>query len=102
MFGNIVRQGQPLRDAADLLFSQLMVDQVTSFIRSFDPNPPIPFLEARGYVNTLNEIQTSGPWLPVSQTGPPTFRQLGWPSSQQDFLDGPQCSALNLPLTYFL
>lgn len=102
VFGNLIREGQPLRDDADLLLSQLVVDYITSFVRSHNPNPSVAYLEARGYTSTLSEIRTSGQWSPVSRTAVPTLRQLNWPTSQQDFLDIAQCDALNLPLRYFM
>jgi carboxylesterase type B len=56
-FGNVARVGFPERDQYDIPFGQLAVNYWTSFARTLDPNPDPGFLRARGYWNTLGQIQ---------------------------------------------
>ncbi|KAN0105826.1 cholinesterase [Hyaloscypha variabilis] len=99
-FGNIVRQGLPLRDDNDLPFSQFVLDSWVSFARSGDPNPDRSFLKARGYVNTSWALEAAGEWMPV-EDGNWTMRELQWPSKQVGFRDVEQCSVLGWPLDYY-
>jgi carboxylesterase type B len=99
VFGNIARQGLPLRDEADLPMEQYILDSFSSFARSADPNPDEAFLIARGYTSTLRELQTQGRWMP-SVDGSLTMRVLQWPSYQGPFRELSQCTSLGLGLDY--
>lgn len=100
VFGTILREGYPLRDANDLPFAQFVLDSWASFGRTHDPNPEAGFLGARGYVNTSAEIMYAGAWEPVER-GRYTLRELEWPSFQREFIYGPQCDVVGFPLDYF-
>lgn len=81
----------PLRDANDLKSVQLESGYFASFVRSLDPNPPANYLQVRGYTNTTQGVQQSGPWQPVtSDQGP--MKLLDFPSVTADFQDLPQVS----------
>lgn len=81
VFGNAVREGLPLRDDADLPFMQLVLDSFVSFARSYDPNPDLTFLAARGYATTLRQVRSSARWQPSAAAGL-TMRVLDWPPHQ--------------------
>jgi carboxylesterase type B len=99
-FGNIVRQGLPLRDENDLPFSQFVLDSWASFARSYNPNPDRGILKARGYGNTSWALESAGEWQPVKY-GNWSMRELQWPSLQVPFRDMERCCALGWPLMYF-
>ena len=99
-FGNIIRQGLPLRDDNDLPFSQFVLDSWAAFARSGNPNPDRAFLKARGYANTSWALEEAGEWLPV-RFGNWTMRELQWPSKQAGFRDVEQCGVLGWPLDYY-
>ncbi|THX67076.1 carboxylesterase family protein-like protein [Aureobasidium pullulans] len=97
VFGNL----NPLRDANDLKSVQLESGYFASFVRSLDPNPPANYLQVRGYTNTTQGVQQSGPWQPVtSDQGP--MKLLDFPSVTADFQDLPQCAFLNYPISYYV
>ncbi|AEO68901.1 ab48a4f4-7368-4f99-88ad-3769fd736534 [Thermothielavioides terrestris] len=101
VFGNLHRQGLPLRDAGDLPFERFVLDSFAAFIRAGDPNPDPAFLAARGYADSLAQAQLAGPWLPTTR-GRQTLRLLDWPrSAQSGFRELPQCQALGLGLDYY-
>ncbi|KAI1457221.1 alpha/beta-hydrolase [Annulohypoxylon moriforme] len=102
IFGNLARQGLPMRDEFDLAFEQFIVDTFSSFARTFDPSPDIEFLEARGFTSTLEEIERSGKWEASTYEEGMTMRTLQWPSFQGPFLELKQCDALGLGLDYYL
>ncbi|KAJ5764227.1 hypothetical protein N7533_002908 [Penicillium manginii] len=60
VFGNLLRQGRPLRDGFDLPFEQYVLDLWTSFARTGRPTPDSGFLEARGYANTTRQVELAG------------------------------------------
>ncbi|KAH8809183.1 Alpha/Beta hydrolase protein [Xylogone sp. PMI_703] len=101
VFGTVLRMGLPLRDENDLPFEQFILDSWSSFARSYNPNPNLAFLAARGYSNTADELAAAGLWQPLSPEKY-SFRELQWPSHQMDFRDGPQCDILGYPLDYYL
>lgn len=93
-----MRVGFPLRDANDLPFMQLTVDYWTAFARSGgNPNPDMGYLQARGYWNTIGQIQASGEWTPVNAQKP-QFLNMMWNSYMMDFVDEEQCKVLGQPL----
>lgn len=100
VFGNIVFQGLPLRDDYDLPFEQLIVDNWSSFARTYDPNPDPAYLKARGYTNSTEAIEQRGKWVPATK-GNLTLRALAWPSYQDTFREAAQCTGIDLPLTYY-
>ncbi|KAI1376724.1 alpha/beta-hydrolase [Hypoxylon crocopeplum] len=102
IFGNLARQGLPMRDEFDLPFEQFVVDAFSSFARSFNPNPDVGFLEARGYKSSLAEVRRAGEWRPSTSGGAMTMRTLQWPSFQGPFPEATQCEALGLGLDYYL
>jgi hypothetical protein len=103
-FGTILRMGYQLRDANDLLFEQFIVDAWTSFARSYDPNPSLDYLKARGYENTIAALQQSGPWTPLTKnkTDARNVRLLQVSSKQVPFRDPEQCAALGWPIELYL
>ncbi|KAF6839721.1 putative carboxylesterase from carbohydrate esterase family gh10 [Colletotrichum plurivorum] len=104
LFGNLVRQGLPLRDEHDLPWEHYVVDSFTSFARTFDPNPDREFLRARGFNSTLQALEKSGPWQPAVK-GEMKMRSIDWPvkdDMMQDFKDLEQCEWLKLPLDFYV
>ncbi|KAI0408594.1 cholinesterase [Xylaria palmicola] len=100
LFGNLAREGLPMRDEFDLPFQQFIVDTFSSFARTYDPNPDIAYLRARGYKNTLRATKHNGIWRP-SRRNSITKQTLQWPSSQSLFSEAEQCEELGLPLNYY-
>lgn len=100
LFGNLAREGLPMRDEFDLPFQQFVVDSFSSFARTYDPNPDLGYLEARGHVNTTRAIEQSGLWKPATKDRL-TKRILQWPSFQDSFSEVEQCAEIELPLDYY-
>lgn len=100
VFGNIARQGLPMRDENDLPFEQFVLDSFASFARTYNPNPDLGFLKARGYQNTIDELNKAGKWLPATKNGL-TKRTLQWPSFQGPFTELEQCKAIGLGIDYY-
>lgn len=101
VFGNLKRIGLPFRDSNDLPFEQFVVDTWSSFARTNNPNPDWRYLQARGYTNTMRELERAGKWAPVTKDDQ-SLRRLQWPSSQVTFDEEEQCDALGLPLDYYI
>ena len=92
-----------VREPQDLYFAQLVSGYWSAFTRSLDPNPSADYLRVRGYDNTLEAIQASGPWQPVgvgSEKGP--IQRLDWPPYVSDYLELDQCQFLNYSLSYYI
>ncbi|KAK2029886.1 carboxylesterase [Colletotrichum zoysiae] len=103
VFGNIVRQGNQLRDEYDLPWEQYLLDAFTSFARTYDPNPEKEFLKARGFESTLRALEQS-PWEPAVRDEM-TMKRIDWPMEgdmMRDFKDLEQCKFLGLPLDYYI
>ncbi|KAJ3578881.1 hypothetical protein NPX13_g1684 [Xylaria arbuscula] len=100
LFGNLAREGLPLRDQHDLPFQQFVVDSFSSFARTYDPNPDPSYLRARGYTNTLQEIEKVGRWKPATKQRI-TKRVLQWPSTELAFTELEQCAEIGLSLDYY-
>ena len=99
VFGSLWFNDLPLRDWDDLAFQQFALDSWSSFARSYNPNPDVELLKARGYTNTSMEIEMAGEWQPVKSGM--EMRELQWPSHQAPFRDVEQCASLGWPLTYY-
>jgi carboxylesterase type B len=100
-FGTVLFNDLPYRDENDLKFAQFTLDTWASFVRTYDPNPDKGLLKARGYANTLAELESAGLWQPVRK-GSYTMRELQWPSKQVGFRDVEQCASLGWPLDYYV
>ncbi|KAL2164161.1 hypothetical protein VTH06DRAFT_3375 [Thermothelomyces fergusii] len=104
VFGNLLRQGRPLRDEGDLAFEQTVLDSFASFIRTGDPNPDDGWLKARGYQQQEPHKpgQKRDRWEPSTKRGGLKLRVLDWPVSRTSgFRDERQCESLGLRLDYF-
>ncbi|KAK3115632.1 hypothetical protein LTR53_004839 [Teratosphaeriaceae sp. CCFEE 6253] len=104
VFGTLAFNGLPARDEYDIPMSQFTVDTWSSFARTYDPNPDLAYLRARGFPNTTAEIERSGSrWTPVTE-GDLTLRLMQYPSVEEDFgiYDGrAECQALGFPINYY-
>lgn len=100
VFGNLLRKGMPLRDNYDLVFEHYIVDLWSSFARTGRPTPDWGFLEARGYTNTLRQIELAGNWIPFKH-GKYQMLRLQRHSKMVELDERAQCNLLQLPLTYF-
>ncbi|KAI0537737.1 Alpha/Beta hydrolase protein [Xylaria digitata] len=100
LFGNLAREGLPMRDDYDLPFQQFVVDSFSSFARTYNPNPDLAYLRARGYTNTSRELEQNGVWKPATKDRI-TKRILQWPSGEGPFVELDQCEGLGLPLDYY-
>jgi hypothetical protein len=103
VFGTERRGGLPDRDGLDVPFMQLVVDYWAAFARWGDPNPRSGWLEARGYVGTLEEVGRAGTWdkTEVEEGGtPPTMRVLQWGGKQVELGEGHKevCEGLRSPV----
>jgi carboxylesterase type B len=90
----------PDRDGHDILFSQLVVDYWASFARNHDPNPELDWLRARGFQSTIERVEKTGRWRPVT-VGDETTRVLQWDGLQVPLREDAICGVLGLPLTYY-
>ena len=99
VFGTVRRDGLPDRDGLDVPYMQLIMDYWASFARTRDPNPSLDYLAARGYWNTISQIQAVGPW--IQEVSAPAIRLLQWNGRQVEPSEQVQCQALGLPLEYF-
>ncbi|KAM0812462.1 putative Carboxylic ester hydrolase [Seiridium cardinale] len=100
IFGNLARQGLPMRDENDLAFDQFILDSFSSFARTYDPNPDIGFLGARGDQSTIDGLNGANKWLPAMK-GDLTKRILQWPNIQVPFSGLGQCDAPGLSIDYY-
>ncbi|KAH8102123.1 carboxylesterase from carbohydrate esterase [Cristinia sonorae] len=104
VFGTIpALSDRPYRDAIDLPFMQQMVDIWTSFARTFDPNPDLRFLRAKGFADTAEQFVSQPKWDPVTKEtlGRKPVRQLEWPSFMTTLRETEQCNFLSFPFTFF-
>ena len=102
-FGTLSYTGQPDRDGLDIPMSQFVLDTMASFARTYDPNPNLDWLNARGFTNTTTAAQLSDAWAQV-QADDPSLRVFQWPSFQAAFdifSSTERCNALGLPLDYY-
>lgn len=97
-FGNLGQFSMPFRDAGDLFFSQYIVDLWTSFGRTFDPNPDVSFLQARGYTATLEQISKEEPWDKATRAQKAPLRILNSNFTiSVPFQEAEQCPFLGIP-----
>ncbi|KAK6532634.1 hypothetical protein TWF281_006815 [Arthrobotrys megalospora] len=97
--GALIWSGLMPRDAQDIPFSQLIVDYWSTFAWNHEPNPKKKYLEARGYWNTLGQVNRAGEWEPFKWRRP-TMRRLQWDGYQSGLTEIEQCSAMGLGFTY--
>ena len=96
VFGNLARQGLPVRDQGDLPFEQFVLDAFAAFVRTGDPNPDKAFLAARGYDDTLRQVDRDGRWEPMVK-GSWKLRVLDWPRTRMEgWREVEQCKGLGL------
>lgn len=103
VFGNVARRGLPFRDHNDVLFERYVLDTFSSFARTYNPNPDLEFLKARGYQSTLDILEKAGPWKAATKEDM-RIRILDLPGEgdmMQGFRDVEQCEWMGLPLDYF-
>ena len=83
VFGNLHRQGLPMRDGGELEFEQFVLDSFVAFMRGGDPNGDAGWWRARGYEGTLRVAGTSGRWEAAARRdkGGMKVRVLDWPRS---------------------
>ncbi|TCD66116.1 hypothetical protein EIP91_001768 [Steccherinum ochraceum] len=104
VFGTIpALTDRPYRDALDLPFMQQMVDIWTSFARTFDPNPDVNFLKAKGFTETAKQFTSQPKWDPVTKQtlSKKPVRQLQFPSFMTTLRENDQCNFLSFPFTFF-
>jgi carboxylesterase type B len=89
VFGTVLRTGMPLRDERDLPFMRLVMDHWAAFARWGDPNPRREWLEARGHLETLAELERVGRWEAVD-ADEPKMRLLQWGAKQVPLGEGHQ------------
>jgi carboxylesterase type B len=93
-----------IREPQDLWSVQLTTSYFASFIRSYDPNPNLRYLDQRGYDKVIEGVTRYGQWEQVNggkKTGD-ELRLLDWPSTSASFTDVEQCAWLGYPLDYYL
>ncbi|KAM7185015.1 Alpha/Beta hydrolase fold [Naviculisporaceae sp. PSN 640] len=100
VFGNLARQGLPMRDEQDGPFQRLVLDMFAGFVRTGDPNDGVDgdWVKARGYDTEEGRGREGfgqGKWEP-SEAGRQTMRVLSWPGWQGGFRELEQCKALGL------
>ncbi|CAL1710040.1 unnamed protein product [Somion occarium] len=93
VFGNLPSTtDRPYRDDIDLPFMQQMVDIWTSFSRTFNPNPDLAFLIAKGFRESAAQLARQSRWNPVTEfnVNSKPLRQLQWPSFMTNFKEKEQ------------
>jgi carboxylesterase type B len=93
-----------IRVPEDLYSVQLTTSYFASFIRSYNPNPDLKYLDQRGYEKVVEGVKKNGQWMEVdaSKKSGDEIRLLDWPSQSAGFVDVEQCSWLGYPLDYYL
>lgn len=99
VFGTQGQSNIAFRDPGDLILEQVTTDVWGAFARSFDPNPTVQYLEARGYTNTTAVLKKSGEWAPITTENRTPLRLIDMPHwSSVPFREVEQCAVLGLPL----
>jgi carboxylesterase type B len=93
-----------IRDPKDLWSVQLTTSYFASFIRSYDPNPSLQYLDQRGYDKVIEGVTKYGQWQQVDggKKSGDEIRLLDWPSTSAPYTDVEQCAWLGYPLDYYL
>lgn len=103
VFGTQGQFGLPYRDAEDLAFGQYTLDVWSAFGRTFNPNPSVGWLKARGYTSTLKQLEGESIWEPASRKNAKPLRIFdGKTVVSQPWKDQKQCDLLGYPLNYYL
>ncbi|KAJ7154146.1 alpha/beta-hydrolase [Mycena filopes] len=76
VFGTYHIFAQPIRNARDISHTTFIQDLWGAFAASGNPNPPVRYLEARGYQSTLDTLTGSGFVWPEYTEGRPVVAQL--------------------------
>ncbi|KAJ2915741.1 hypothetical protein MD484_g4690, partial [Candolleomyces efflorescens] len=100
MFGTLGQSSSPFRDWDDLVMTQVSVDMWTAFARTYDPNPSLAFLNARGYTNTTVALKKGGKWGSVSGSRTP-LRRIDSPLWNSGWVEKAQCDLLGYPLDIY-
>ncbi|KAF6751080.1 cholinesterase [Ephemerocybe angulata] len=101
MFGTMGQDSLPFRDWDDLLLAQVNVDMWTSFARTYDPNPTLGYLKARGYTNTTIALAKGGKWKPVTANEKLPLRRIDSKLRNSGWVEREQCEVLGYPLEYY-
>jgi carboxylesterase type B len=93
-----------IRDEKDLWSEQLVSSYFGSFVRSYDPNPDLKYLQVRGYDKVIEGVKNYGQWNQVDggKKSGDEVRLLDWPSTNTGYIDVAQCDWLGYPLDYYL
>lgn len=93
-----------LRNEEDLWSGQLVSSYFASFVRSYDPNPDMRYLDQRGYGKVIEGVRRFGSWEKVGggKRSGDEVRLLDWPSRNSGYVDVEQCAWLGYPLDYYL
>ncbi|KAH6612142.1 Alpha/Beta hydrolase protein [Boeremia exigua] len=99
VFGTLVREGARVRDDADIVFAQYVLDSWAAFARTGDPVPEARFLEARGFSNTTAGVRRAGAWKAVEEGG--ALKVLDVRARSEGWREVEQCEALGMGLGYY-
>ncbi|KJX93105.1 carboxylesterase from carbohydrate esterase like protein [Zymoseptoria brevis] len=91
----------PLRDAQDLMASQLISGYFAQFAKTGDPNANVAYLQARGYTEELEAAEGSGSWDVVSGKMGPGMR-LDAKSRLAGWEEMEQCAWLGYGVEYYV
>ena len=97
MFGTLSR----IRNPEDLYSVQLTSSYFASFIKTFDPNPDLEYLQVRGYDRVVDAVKKSGTWGEVKKNDK-QLRLLDYPSKKGSFVDVDQCKWLGYGVDYYI
>ncbi|EIN14742.1 carboxylesterase from carbohydrate esterase [Punctularia strigosozonata HHB-11173 SS5] len=101
VWGTLGQYQLPFRDANDLSFSQLVADSWTAFAHNHDPNPLSAYLSVRGYMNTLDVVENTDRWEPLTKRHDRALRIMNLPPRMTTFQEESQCKFLGLPSDYY-
>lgn len=97
MFGTLSR----IRNPEDLYSVQLTSSYFASFVKTFDPNPDLEYLQIRGYDRVVDAVKKTGTWGEVKKNDK-QLRLLDYPSKKGSFVDVDQCKWLGYGVDYYL
>lgn len=90
-----------LRDANDLYSVQVSTAYFGSFVRTGNPNPSQKYLDVRGYTKVIQNVQSTGPWNPITNAEG-SIKLIDFPAVSAGFQDLEQCQFLNYSISYYL